>query len=587
MRQQYARRAQALAAVMGFIALAIILQITRIQNNPEAEFFRQQAKFHAKELHTFYPNRGEIYDRNGRLLAGNKTVYEIGVEVSAAKDAHAIAFAVSSELGMDYDQILNLIQNPPEGLSYVVIANFVEAQPVLNLQELKKALQNQAPQGTRGGLTGLEFNSHPQRSYPEDALASNILGFVNREGRGYFGVEEKYDNLLAGNPVQAYIPTDPNKAYEIPRMPDGTTLILTINRDLQAAAEKILDESLMEYGAQGGTIVVMDPRNGELLAIAASRRMDLNQFWNYGVVYDNASEFNPAISKPYEPGSVTKILSMAAALDSGTVTPATTYLDTGSILVGGAIIQNWNQKPWGVQDMTGCLQHSLNVCMATLSTQMGAGTFYSYMDRFGFGQLTGVDMAGEAAGRLKIPGDPDWYPVDLGTNSFGQGLTATPIQMMMAVSSLVNNGRSVAPHALYAMVRDGRQYNVPAQFAGSPISEQTADILTEMLSVSLETEGSLALVPGYRIAGKTGTAQIPVNGFYDDSLTNVSFLGWGPVDDPQFMIFVWLERPSAVGGSQTAWGSEIAAPVFARMAKKTVILLDIPPDNIRQQLVTK
>ena len=210
---------------------------------------------------------------------------------------------------------------------------------------------------------------------------------------------------------------------------------------------------------------------------------------------------------PYEPGSGIKILTMAAALDSGTVVPETTYLDTGSILVGGATIQNWDQEPWGVQDMTGCLQHSLNVCMATLSTQMGAGSFYSYMDNFGLGQLTGVDLAGEAPGRLKIPGDADWYPVDLGTNSFGQGMTATPMQVMMAASSIANHGRVVTPHALYAMMRDGRQYNVPAQFAGTPISQQTADILSGMLAVSLESEGSLALVPGYRVAGKTGTAQ--------------------------------------------------------------------------------
>lgn len=582
MRQQYARRTQVLVGVMGFIALAIIVQMTRIQNSAEADVFRQQAANYAYELRTFFPNRGEIYDRNGRLLAGNRTVYEIGVDLNTVKDPHAIAYAVSTELGMDYNQIIDVIQNPPEGLSYIVIADFIEAQQALNLQELKKVLQEQAPQGSLGGLTGLQFKSHPQRSYPEDALASNIIGFVNREGRGYYGIEEKYDTLLAGNPVQVPVPTDPNKAFEIPRVPDGTTLILTINRDLQAAAEQILDESLLEYGAQGGTIVVMDPRNGELLANAATRRMDLNQFWNYGAIYDNASEFNPAISKPYEPGSVTKIFTMAAALDSGSVTPGTTYLDTGSILVGGAVIQNWNQEPWGVQDMTGCLQHSLNVCMATISTKMGAGTFYSYMDNFGFGHLTGVDMAGEAAGRLKIPGDEDWYPVDLGTNSFGQGLTATPLQIMMAASSIVNHGRTVIPHALYAMVRDGRQYNVPAQFAGTPISAQTADTLSGMLTVSLETEGSLALVPGYRVAGKTGTAQIPVNGFYDNTKTNASFIGWGPVDDPQFMIYVWLERPSI-----SIWGSETAAPVFGKMAEKTVILLDIPPDLIRQKLVAK
>lgn len=582
MRQQYARRTQVLNFFMGLIALAIIVQMTRIQNSVEAAVFRQQASNYANVLRTFYPDRGEIYDRNGHLLAGNKSVYEIGVDLNIVKDPHAIAFAVSKELNLDYSTILDTIQNPPDGLAYVIIADYVDAQQALYLQELKKALQQQALEGTLGGLTGLQFRTHPYRSYPENSLASNIIGFVSREGRGYFGIEEKYDTLLAGNSVQVLVPTDPSKAFEIPRVPDGTTLVLTINRDLQAEAEKILDQSLTTYGAQGGTIIVMDPRNGEVLAMAVTPRMDLNQFWNYSAVYDNASEFNSAISKPYEPGSVVKILTMASALDTGIVTPATTYLDTGSILVGGATIQNWNQEPWGVQDMTGCLQHSLNVCMATLSMQMGAGTFYSYMDNFGFGQPTGIDLAGEAAGRLKIPGDGDWYPVDLGTNAFGQGITTTPIQMMMAVSSVANKGRTVTPHTLYAMMRDGRQYNVPAQFAGSPISAQTADTLSSMLAVSLESEGSLALVPGYRIAGKTGTAQIPVNGFYDSTQTNASFVGWGPVDDPQFMIYVWLERPSA-----SIWGSETAAPVFSEVARKTVVLLNIPPDEIRQQLAAK
>ena len=582
MRQQYARRTQLVMLVISLISLAIIMQIVRIQNSPEAAIFDERALDYQYEWRTFYPDRGEIYDRSGHLLAGNKSVYEIGVDLNMVKDANAIAGAVSVELGMDYSEVLDTIQNPPDGLSYIVIADFVELQKALRLKDLKVKLQEDAEEGTLGGLTGLEFKSHPQRSYPENSLGSNIIGFVNREGRGYFGVEEKYDTLLAGNPVQVLVPTDPNKASEIARVPDGTTLVLTINRDLQAASEKILDDSLAKYGALSGTIVIMDPRNGELLSMASTPRMDLNQFWEYGTVFDNASDYNRAISMPYEPGSVIKILTMAAALDSGTVTPGTTYLDTGSILVGGAMIQNWDQAPWGVQDMTGCLQHSLNVCMATLSTSMGAGTFYNYMDKFGLGHLTGVDLAGEAAGRLKIPGDSDWYAVDLGTNAFGQGVAATPVQIMMAASAIANDGRTVTPHALYAMVRGGRQYNVPAQFAGSPITEQTANTLSEMLAVSLETEGSLALVPGYRVAGKTGTAQIPVNGFYDDTATNASFIGWGPVDDPQFMIYVWLERPEV-----SIWGSETAAPVFAEIAEKTVILLDIPPDTIRQQLAAK
>jgi cell division protein FtsI/penicillin-binding protein 2 len=418
------------------------------------------------------------------------------------------------------------------------------------------------------------------RSYPEGALGANVLGFVTREGRGYFGIEEKYNDLLAGTPTTVWVPEDPNRVEEMPRVPDGTSLVLTIHRELQAEVETILEDAIGTYGAKSGTIVVMNPRTGEILAMASTPRLDPNQFWQYGNVYHNASEFNRAVSMPYEPGSVFKILTMAAGIDSGTVQPNTTFLDTGVILVGGVEIRNWNRDAWGMQNMVGCLQHSLNVCLAWVSTQMGPQNYYTYMQRFGIGHPTGVDVAGEAAGRLKVPGDADWYAVDLGTNAFGQGVAVTPVQMLMSASALANGGKMVTPHLLYGMVKNGQQYNTPPQIAGTPISAQTATIMTEMLALSLEGESSLALVPGYRVAGKTGTAQIPTDkGYYDIGVTNASFIGWGPADDPQFMVYVWLEEPGT-----SIWGSETAAPVFAQVVERTVVLLNIPPDDIRHAL---
>ena len=580
MRQEYAWRSFVLAGLLGLIGVSIILQIIRIQNSPEAATFRKQTASQANVTETYYPDRGEIYDRNGHLLAGNKTVYEISVDLKNAPDKHAIALTMGVQLGLNPDTLYSQMMNPPEGVQTLVLADFVDSDKAAALQQFKTATDAQAfASGHASSLAGLGFRAHPQRSYPEGELASNVLGFVTREGRGYFGVEEKYNDLLAGNKVNVLVPMDPSKAVDIPRVPNGTTLILTINRDLQAATEQILDQSLTKYGAQHGAIVVMNPRTGEILALASSPRMDINQFWNYTTIFQNASEYDRAISLPYEPGSVIKVLTMAAALDSGTVVPSTSYLDTGSLLVGGATIHNWNLQAWGIQDMIGCLQHSLNICMATISGKMGAQTFYGYMNRFGLGHLTGVDLAGEAAGRLKVPGDGDWYPVDLATNAFGQGVSVTPIQLMMAASSVANDGRMVAPHVLYAMLRDGRQYNVSAQYAGSPITVNTAHTLNQMLAVSLENEASGALLPGYRIAGKTGTAQIPTQFGYDSTYTNASFIGWGPVDDPRFMIYVWLEKPSA-----SIWGSDTAAPTFAQVAQKAVLILNIPPDNIRNQI---
>jgi cell division protein FtsI/penicillin-binding protein 2 len=312
--------------------------------------------------------------------------------------------------------------------------------------------------------------------------------------------------------------------------------------------------------------------------MATTPRLNLNNYSDYFQLYDAGTQFNSAIGTEYEPGSIFKVLTMAAALDAGAVRPDTSFVDTGAIQVGGITIQNWNRDAWGQQNMIGCLQHSLNVCLAWISTQMGPQAFYGYMERFGIGHPTGIDLAGETTGRLKVPGDSDWYSVDLGTNAFGQGVAVTPIQMLMAVSAIANDGHMVTPHVLYAMLRDGHQYNVPSQYAGSPISAETARALNEMLSVSLQEESSNALVSGYRVAGKTGTAQIPTPYGYDAFHTNASFIGWGPVDDPQFMIYVWLQKPST-----SIWASETAAPVFSQVAEQTVILLNIPPDAVRSQ----
>jgi cell division protein FtsI/penicillin-binding protein 2 len=578
MRQQYAIRSLILVVCLAIAGVAVIVQMVRIQSSEQAKIFISQGDRYAGEFHMVYPERGEIYDRHGHLLAGNRTVYEVGVSLSEMGNPEAMARILSSYLGLTFEEVYDKLTNSPESWEYIVVQDYVGAETVTALQALIQQLDETNDQR----LSGLGFKPHFQRSYPETALASNVLGFVTRDGRGYFGIEEKYNDLLAGNPVQVWVPRDPNKAMEIPRVPNGTTLVLTLHRDLQASVESILDDALSEYGAENGTIIVMDPRNGEILAMAATPRMNLNDYGNYFSLYDNGSQYNRSIGMAYEPGSVLKVLTMAAALDTGTVRPDTEFIDTGSIQVGGITIQNWNRDAWGQQNMLGCLQHSLNVCLAWVSSQMGSQTFYGYMERFGLGHPTGIDLAGEAMGRLKVPGDTDWYPVDLGTNAFGQGVSVTPLQMLMATTAIANEGRMVTPHVLYSMVRDGHQYNVPSQYAGSPISAETAHTLSEMLALSLEEESSQALLAGYRLAGKTGTAQIPTDFGYDAYHTNVSFVGWGPVDDPQFMIYIWLQKPSA-----SIWSSETTAPVFSQVAEQTVIQLNIPPDIVRSQLSSK
>jgi cell division protein FtsI/penicillin-binding protein 2 len=277
---------------------------------------------------------------------------------------------------------------------------------------------------------------------------------------------------------------------------------------------------------------------------------------------------------------VFKVITMAAALETGAVKPETTFYDTGSIECGGYWIHNWNYGAWGEQSMQGCMQHSLNVCLAWVATEMGNEKFYDSMQKFGIGHRTGVDLAEEVPGRLKIPGDEDWYEVELCTNAFGQGVAVTPIQMITAIGAVANDGKMMQPHVLRAYIDRGAQYVMPTNILGTPITEQTAHTLTDMLAASLEEEASDALVPGYRIAGKTGTASISTPNGYDPDWTNASFVGWGPVDDPKFLVYIWLEKPAS-----SEWGSVVAAPVFRKVFERLVVLTNLPPDDVRKQMV--
>ncbi len=573
-------RFMTIAVIMGLVGAAIPVQIVRIQYNPEVAGVIGNGTY---EWKTFYPARGEIYDRRGNLLAGNKTVYEVGVDLTAMpadktkalKMEQNIALAVQMALGIDSTVTMKKFTDAPDGTQYLKIADYVETDKYNQLLQLQKDDVND-PSGLN--LNAVQFRAHLMRSYPENELASNILGFVTEDNHGYHGVEEKYDNILAGVPVTVLVPNDPRRAEEYPKITPGQTLILTIDREIQASIEKILDDALLSTGAVSGTIMVMDPKTGEILGMSSTPRMNLNDYTHVDQIFPGETPFNRAISQAYEPGSVVKILTMSAALDNGTVKPDTTYLDTGVIYVGGIPLYNWDGGAWGYQDMTGCLAHSLNVCLATISTRMGNDAFYSYMQRFGLGHLTGIDLAGEAAGRLKLPGDSDWSPVDLGVNAFGQGVSMTPLQMVMAASALANNGQMMYPHVLYAQVRDGHQSDMSPVVVGTPIKADTAHTITTMLVNALKSESSDALLPGYSIAGKTGTAQIPTSTGYDEKDINASFIGWGPADDPRFLVYVWLKKPQTNRAA-----SVVAAPIFKQVIEKLVILMNIPPDSIRLQ----
>jgi len=569
------------------LSMLIIGQMIRIQNSEHArELTDYFANTYNQQVRVISPERGNIYDRWGNLLAGNIEVYEVGISPPQVINSETIARDLSSVLEVDYEDILKAAQSyVREGNEqYFVVKDFVPSEKIQQLEE-KIIEYKEMPRPNRGqppSLVGVHWVPHLIRSYPENSLAANILGFYNffdrQAGRGFFGLEEQYNYLLAGAKQRIVIPMNPTAIQEFPEVPPGSSLILTIDREIQAAMEAIVDQTIEESGSESVTIVVMDPETGEILAMATNPHFNPNEYNTYTEIFPPGSHFNRAVSQLYEPGSVFKVFTMAAAIDAGVVQADTPFLDTGAIEVGGIWIYNWDRGAWGPQDMTGCMQHSLNVCLAWVAKELGPTQFYQYLQNFGIGRFSGIDLAGEQVYPVSQPGDPTWYPINLGTNSFGQGVAATPIQMISGVAALANDGRMMTPHVVRAYIQDGQQYNVQPRVLRQVLKPETAEIMTEMLAYALEEEASSALVEGYRFAGKTGTGQIPGPGGYTSSLTNASFVGWGPVDDPKFIIYVWLEKPQT-----SQWGSVVAAPVFQKAASELVVLMKLPPDEIRRQ----
>lgn len=596
-----------IAVVFSLFGVAIIGQMTRIQLTVDRQ--ELPAAYEMGQWEKAASRRGLILDRNGHLLAGNQTVYAVDVDFSDRGGRRQVAVLKTiSELAIDIFEINNeqmieiLRADPRPPLRTLTVERFATAEELTRFLTAVKALEK--PPGFEVQINGNDEEEDPNkkydlvdcsassrvhctpylvRSYPEGDLAANVIGFVMRdENRGVLGIEEKYDSSLFGNDRSLWALWDPHKADQAPDPDHGANIVLTIDSVLQRDVEKILDSAMKKNGSLAGTIVVMDPESGDILAMASSPRADVSEYWkeDYREIVNNRGNiFNYAI-KAYEPGSVVKVLTMAAALDAGVVDPDTEFLDKGKIEIGGITIRNWNEQSWGPQTMTTCMQHSLNVCLAWVAKQLESERFYSYFQNFGFGQLTGVELAGEVPGLIKNYQSPEFTRSELATNSFGQGIEITPVQMLKAISSVANDGEMVAPRIIKSIIDEGYEYTPPKTIVGHPISKETADTLSEMLEKSLKEESSLALVPGISLAGKTGTAEIYVQGKgYTTSATNASFVGWGPEDDPKFMVYVWFHKPTT-----SIWGSEVAAPVFSKVVQRLVVHLGIPPDSVRTSL---
>jgi cell division protein FtsI (penicillin-binding protein 3) len=501
--------------------------------------------------------RGNIYDRNGYLLAVSSVVYDVGVAPRQVSDKEVLADRLAPLLAKPRSEVLELLQS---GDQYVRLQRSVSAELLAKITSLD--------------VRGLQVEERPSRVYPNGSLAACVLGFVTDDGEAVYGLESFYDGLLRGQDGVRKSARDVlgSLSYQVVSPRDGAVLHLSLDRNIQSYAEEALARAVDRTQAEKGVVVVMEPGTGAVLALAAMPSFDPN----YRHDDDPGVWTNTAVSEPYEPGSVFKMITMASALDAKAIGDQDTYWDSGAIVVGGETIENSDRQAHGQTTMYDLLAHSLNVGAASVSTKLGAIRFYEYVRGFGFADITGIDLAYELPGSVRFPGDREWHESDLATNSFGQGLAVTPVQMLSAVCAIANGGRLMRPYVVARIETGDTVTNTVPEETRRVVSSQAAAQVTDMLVYTVDETLSAASVPGYRVAGKSGTSQVPVPGGYDPDETIASFAGFVPADNPRLAILVALYRPQ-----EEHWGERAAAPVFREIAEPVLGLMAVPPDRAR------
>lgn len=509
--------------------------------------------------------RGSIRSSDDQLLAEDSFLYTVSVDPKQIDKPQDLARQLAPILKLSAESILTRFANekPP-----IILAKDVTALVGESVGDLQK----------QSGMAGLDVTSRRVRVYPGGSFAANMIGLVNTQRVAANGVEKFRNSDLHG--VDGSISGASDALHDIipfdlpinkPAI-DGADVFLTIDAGMQRVVEAELANAIRDSRSASGSIIVLDPKTGAILALAVWPTADLNAYSD-PVNWPRLS--NPTVSAQYEPGSVFKIITTAAALDAGTVSPGTFFDDSGSIYVGGRLIKNHNDIAPGHVSLTDVLRLSLNVEAAKMSIGLGAERFYQYVRGFGFGALTRVDLADEVTGQVKSVGDGRWRDSDLAANAYGQGISVTPIQMVLAVAAVANQGKLMQPYVVKRIqYTNGNVYNGVPAIVGQVIRPPTAQTLTGILADTIIGESTnKAVVPGYKIAGKTGTASIPIPGGYDPVNTIASFVGYLPADNPQFVILVKLDKPQT-----SEWGSQVASPVFAAVAKQLVAMAGLPPD---------
>lgn len=514
------------------------------------ELYRALAQGQQRSFQLIKGDRGRIFFNGGEILATNIRGKYVFVSPEEIKEKEKTAKELSRIFNLEEELILEKIEK--DSLFEKIKSNLTEEEEQ-SLKEIK--------------LPGVYLGEAVFRQYPQGTMISQVIGFLGGEEKGQYGIEGYYDDFLQGK--EKISSSENSQGYN-----RGADIFLTIDYNVQFMAEKLLARAGEDLNINGGQIIVLDPNTGRIFALAHFPNFDPNY---YSEIDDFQIFQNGAIQKLFEPGSAFKPITMAAALDKGKITPQSTYIDSGKVKIGKYVIENYNERVFGKQTMTEVLEKSINTGAVFVERQLGHDLFLQYIDAFDFFEPTGIDLQGEVFSENRE--FKKGYEINFATASFGQGIEMTPIQLVRAFSVLANGGKLVKPYLVEKVLQDNE--TIETQIEISPdqvISLKTSSqVAAMMISVVENGFGRGARIPGYYIAGKTGTAQaswsslgINKEGYSDE--TWQSFIGFFPALNPEFLILVKLDNP----GTRTAEYS--AVPIFKELAKYIIGYYQIPPD---------
>ncbi|EKD79462.1 MAG: hypothetical protein ACD_41C00064G0007 [uncultured bacterium] len=556
---------------VGFTVLGAIIALRLfIVQIVQHGYYEALASDHHDLFEELFPERGEIlvhdrYAATGTVpIATNKVLYEVHAEPVHITDPAATAQAIAPLLSIPKEDITVKLDKP--GDPDEILKRRVPEEVVNAIKELN--------------LTGITFREEQWRYYPETEYTAHVTGYYgysDTDKKGQYGLEGYYDKELAGLPGYVAGEKDAFGRFLtignnfIQEAVDGDDLVLTIDKNVQYSACSKLKSEVERLSAKEGTLIIMQPDTGAIIAMCNYPSFDPN---NYNEVESIEVFVNSAVSDEYEPGSAFKPITMAAGLDTGAVTPTTTYVDTGQVTVAGYPIKNFDGKAYGTKTMTEVLENSLNLGTIFVVQQLGNQTFYEYVQAFGFNALTGIELASEHDGDISTLAElKDVYSY---TGSFGHGITVTPLQLINGFAAIANGGELMKPYIVEKrVVSSGAEIPTEPSVVRRVISEDTSRTLSAMLVNVIDYgHAKRAGVEGYYLAGKTGTALVVgANGRYDTSRHNDTFVGYGPISDPQFVMLIKMNEPA----SQYAEGSVV--PLWGEVAKDVLNYYKIPPDR--------